>query len=163
MPGVWFLPGTRIWFLRLAYDVRTLKNLTLMGSDHVKVINHGVREELMEDGMEVFREFFAMGEEEKSEMYSNDLVSKAFVVSTSTGTNVENEKVDPVTNNVYRKLVGECSVEVRKLGLRILEKMSQGLGLKSNDYLNGIGGCMYLQVNHYPPRPNTQPWLLYAR
>ncbi|CAN1131668.1 Hyoscyamine 6-dioxygenase [Linum perenne] len=106
-----------------------------------QVINHGVREELMEDGMEVFREFFAMGEEEKAEMYSNDSVSKAFVVSTSTGTNVENEK-------------WESSVEVRKLGLRILEKMSQGLGLKSNDYLNGIGGCMYLQVNHYPPCPD---------
>ncbi|CAN1766528.1 Hyoscyamine 6-dioxygenase [Linum perenne] len=139
-----------------------------------QVINHGVGEELMEDGMKVFEEFFAMGEEEKAELYSDDSATKSFLVSTSTGSDVDNEKVHywrdvlrqkcyPLDENLsswpqkpqrYRKVVGDCSVEVRKLGMRILEKISQGLGLKSSDYLDEFGKYMYLQVNHYPPCPD---------
>ncbi|CAN0898370.1 Hyoscyamine 6-dioxygenase [Linum grandiflorum] len=139
-----------------------------------QVINHGVKEELMEEGMKVFSEFFGMAEEEKAEFYSEEPQSIPCVVSTSSGTNVDNEKVHfwrdmlrhscfPLHENVpfwpqkpqaYREVVGECSMEVRKLGMRILEKISQGLGLKTIDHLHQCSKYMYLQVNHYPPCPD---------
>ncbi|CAL1357016.1 unnamed protein product [Linum trigynum] len=141
-----------------------------------QVTNHGVGEELMEDGMKVFEEFFGMSKEEEGvvrNLYSDTPTTEPCVVSTSSGNNVNSEKVHfwrdvlrhschplqqylpfwPHKPHRYREVVGECSVEVRKLGFRILEKISQGLGLSSG-YLEEFSKFMYLQVNHYPPCPD---------
>ncbi|CAN1131666.1 Protein DOWNY MILDEW RESISTANCE 6 [Linum perenne] len=58
-----------------------------------QVINHGVKESLMDEGMKVFSEFFDMAEEEKAEFYSEEPQSIPCVVSTSSGSNVDSEKV----------------------------------------------------------------------
>ncbi|CAN1131667.1 Protein DOWNY MILDEW RESISTANCE 6 [Linum perenne] len=61
-----------------------------------QVINHGVKESLMDEGMKVFSEFFDMAEEEKAEFYSEEPQSIPCVVSTSSGSNVDSEKPAPL-------------------------------------------------------------------
>ena len=50
----------------------------------------------------------------------------------------------------FREVVGPYTAEVRKLGFRILEFISQGLGIS----LGGLVGIQTLVVNHYPPCPD---------
>ncbi|KAK6150256.1 hypothetical protein DH2020_017781 [Rehmannia glutinosa] len=54
----------------------------------------------------------------------------------------------------YREVVGEYSVEARKFLLRMLDLISEGLGLKPG-YFNGeLSKIQLLSVNHHIPCPN---------
>ncbi|KAJ9176431.1 hypothetical protein P3X46_011741 [Hevea brasiliensis] len=118
-----------------------------------------------------FREFFEMAAEDKAKLYSKD-PSRICRLYTSSG-NYDNEQVHFWRDNLrhpchplqefieqwlekptrYREIVGASSVEVRKLGLRILGMISEGLGLDA-EYLRGdLSKELLLSVNHYPPCP----------
>ncbi|KAI7990857.1 Hyoscyamine 6-dioxygenase [Camellia lanceoleosa] len=106
-----------------------------------QVINHGVSEELMDDTMSLFKEFFDMPVEEKAAYYSEDK-SKSFRLYTS-GQNYLKDKV-----------AGTYSAEVRKLSLRILDLICEGMGIEMGYFADELSKIQSLVINHYPPCPN---------
>lgn len=137
-----------------------------------QVINHGVSKTLTDDTMDLFKEFFDMPNEDKASYYSDDPSRRCRLYTSSY--NYANEPVHIWRDNLvhpchpledyqqiwpekptrYRELVGEYSVEVRKLSFKILELISEGLELEKG-YFNGeFTKEQLLSVNHYPPCPN---------
>ena len=53
----------------------------------------------------------------------------------------------------FRDVVGECSAQVRELAWKILELMSQGLGLRPGYFRGEVSQEMLLSANYYPPCP----------
>ncbi|KAJ0512559.1 putative hyoscyamine (6S)-dioxygenase [Helianthus annuus] len=51
-------------------------------------------------------------------------------------------------------VVGKYSLEVRKLSLRVLELIREGLGLEPEDFGEELTGGQLLSINHYPPCPD---------
>ncbi|KAK8981138.1 hypothetical protein V6N11_059823 [Hibiscus sabdariffa] len=114
-----------------------------------QVINHGIPEDLMDQSMDVFKEFFEMPAEDKAMLYSQDL-TKSCRLSTSSS-NYTREKVHhwrdklghhchPLEDYIklwpekpirYREVVASFSIEAKKLASRILELIAEGLGLPS--------------------------------
>ncbi|KAF5951385.1 hypothetical protein HYC85_009329 [Camellia sinensis] len=114
----------------------------------LQVINHGLLKELMDDTMSLFKEFFDMPEEDKATYYSED-TSKSFRLYTGSFPH-------SVINHNYWKdsVVGTYSVEVRKLGLRILNLICEGLGIEVGYFAGDLSKFQGMIVNHYPPCPN---------
>lgn len=56
--------------------------------------------------------------------------------------------------NVIRKNVGKYVIKVRELGLRILELISEGLGLEPKYFANELSGWQVMSIHHYPPCPD---------
>lgn len=50
--------------------------------------------------------------------------------------------------------MAKCSIESKKLGLRILELISEGLGLESDYFGDKYSEALAIAVNHYPPCPD---------
>ncbi|KAJ0882329.1 putative oxoglutarate/iron-dependent dioxygenase, non-heme dioxygenase domain-containing protein [Helianthus annuus] len=137
-----------------------------------QVINHGVSKDLIDDTMEVVKEFFNMPGEEKEIYYSIDPI-KSCKLYTS-GYNYANEDIHFWRDNLrhpchpldewvhlwpekptnYRDVVGKYSLEVRKLSLRVLELIREGLGLESDYFGEELTGGQLLSINHYPPCPD---------
>ncbi|KAF5951382.1 hypothetical protein HYC85_009326 [Camellia sinensis] len=128
-----------------------------------QVINHGLLKELMDDTMSLFKEFFDMPEEDKATYYSED-TSKSFRLYTgSFPHSVINHnywKDSRITLKLGQKsqidteVVGTYSVEVRKLGLRILNLICEGLGIEVGYFAGDLSKFQGMIVNHYPPCPN---------
>ncbi|KAG6394976.1 hypothetical protein SASPL_145567 [Salvia splendens] len=137
-----------------------------------QVINHGIPGSLMEDTMAVMKGFFAGPAEHKASLYSTDLTKKCRIYSSTL--NYDSEEVhywrDNLTHHcyplhdhihlwphhppTYRQVVGAYAVETRKLMVRILETICEGLGLKP-DYLEGeMTKTQLLSVNHHIPCPD---------
>lgn len=53
-----------------------------------------------------------------------------------------------------RDVVGKYSLEVRKLSLRMLELIREGLGLEPGYFGEELTGTQLLSINHYPPCPD---------
>ncbi|XP_028056051.1 hyoscyamine 6-dioxygenase-like [Camellia sinensis] len=137
-----------------------------------QVINHGVSEGLMDDTMSLFKEFFDMPVEDKAAYYSEDK-SKSFRLYTS-GQNYLKDKVNywkdsmkhschPLEDHIqswpekparYREVVGTYSAEVRKLSLRILDLICEGMGIEMGYFADELSKSQSLVINHYPPCPN---------
>ncbi|CAL0328285.1 unnamed protein product [Lupinus luteus] len=139
-----------------------------------QVVNHGVSHELMKSAKELWREFFNQPLEEK-EAYANSPstyegygsrlgVKKGAILDWSDyfflhymPLSLRNQAKWPSIPQSLRKVIGEYSEEVIKLGGRILKIMSKNLGLKEDDLIkafggeNEVGGC--LRVNFYPKCP----------
>ncbi|KAK4573170.1 hypothetical protein RGQ29_031223 [Quercus rubra] len=133
-----------------------------------QVINHGVPSNIMDEAMSVFKEFHALSGKDKAIETSKDPNKSCFIYTSSA--NYETEKFhlwrdalihhcNPLEKCIqfwpeqpprYREVVGPYTAEVRKLGFRILEFISQGLGIS----LGGLVGIQTLVVNHYPPCPD---------
>ncbi|XP_058208350.1 hyoscyamine 6-dioxygenase-like [Rhododendron vialii] len=133
-----------------------------------QVINHGVPEELMDETMNLFKEFFNMPAEDKAMYYSEDGTSKGFRIYTSSmkGVNTWKDSVrhicEPLEDNIqswpekparYREVVRAYSVEVRKLSLRILDLVCEGLGIESGYFRDELSKFQELLVHNYPPCP----------
>lgn len=136
------------------------------------MINHGVSTNLMNDTMNVFKEFFGMPPEYKSSFYSND-PNRSCRLYTST-LNYEKEQVHywrdnlthkchaledhiqfwPENPSTYREVVGNYSVEVRKFLLRILDLMCEGMGLELGYFGSNLSDIQLLSVNHHVPCPD---------
>ncbi|KAF3965373.1 hypothetical protein ACB098_12G139700 [Castanea mollissima] len=137
-----------------------------------QVINHGVPNHLMDDAMSVFKEFHAMSGKDKTIECSKDPNKSCSVYTGSQ--NYAKEKFHlwrdgllhlcnpqekyiqfwPEKPTRYREVVGPYTTEVRKLGFRILEFISQGLGISPGHFSSGLAENPILLVNHYPPCPD---------
>ncbi|XP_060970060.1 hyoscyamine 6-dioxygenase-like [Cannabis sativa] len=97
-----------------------------------QLINHGIEEKLLEDVLNVTKEFFELPYEEKSSLFSND------------------------PNKIFRELVGSYSGEVGKLSLRILDMIGEGLGLELGYFRDKteLAAAQLMNMNHYPPCPD---------
>ncbi|KAL4585767.1 hypothetical protein LXL04_010393 [Taraxacum kok-saghyz] len=137
-----------------------------------QVVNHGVSEDLIDDTMKVAKDFFDLPDEEKAKVYSTDS-NKTCRLFTSSYT-YDKEQLHFWRDNLrhpchpldecihlwpenptnYRHVVGKYSLEVRKLSLRILGLIREGLGLEDGYFGEELTGAQVYSVNHYPPCPN---------
>ncbi|KAF4358140.1 hypothetical protein F8388_009423 [Cannabis sativa] len=137
-----------------------------------QVINHGVCEELMDETMKVMKELHEMSPIDKARECCKDPLKRCRLYTSSN--NFSNEKIHywrdaflhpchPLEEHIqfwpqnpiqYREIVGKFSVEVRKLGLKILEVLSEGLGLKSGYFSGELIESPILLSNHYPACPD---------
>ncbi|KAI5422181.1 variant 4, Protein DMR6-LIKE OXYGENASE 2 [Lathyrus oleraceus] len=143
-----------------------------------QIVNHGVPEEVVGDMMNVSKEFFNMSENERMKSYSEDPLKSTRL---STSCNVKTEKVSnwrdflrlhchpladyvhewPANPPSFRDDVAEYSKQLRNLALRLLEAISESLGLEK-DYINKALGKhgQHMAINYYPPCP--EPELTYG-
>ncbi|CAM8986693.1 unnamed protein product [Rhodiola kirilowii] len=153
--------------------------LTCQMDGFFQVKNHGVPKRVMENIIKNAREFFRLPEDERMKLYSQD-VSKTTRLSTSF--NVNTEKVAnwrdylrlhcypvekyinewPSTPPTFREEVAEYCREARELVLRLLEAISESLGLEKEYIKNEAIGKhgQHMAMNYYPPCP--QPDLTYG-
>ncbi|XP_054799824.1 protein DOWNY MILDEW RESISTANCE 6-like [Prosopis cineraria] len=143
-----------------------------------QVINHGVDLEAVKKMSEVAYEFFRLPVEEKMKLYSED---PSKTVRLSTSFNVNKEKVHnwrdylrlhcyplhtyvphwPSNPPSFKETVGNYCMEVRELGFRIEEYISESLGLPKDHIKNVLGEQgQHMAVNYYPPCP--EPELTYG-
>ncbi|XP_073045146.1 protein DOWNY MILDEW RESISTANCE 6-like [Primulina eburnea] len=143
-----------------------------------QVINHGVAKETTEKMLEVAGEFFELPVEEKMKLYSND-PSKTTRLSTSS--NPLKEKIHnwrdylrlhcyplekyanewPSNPPSFKETVGKYCREVRGLGFRLQEAISEGLGLDKDHINNNLGEQgQHMAINYYPQCP--EPELTYG-
>ncbi|XP_022929059.1 protein DMR6-LIKE OXYGENASE 2-like [Cucurbita moschata] len=142
------------------------------------VKNHGVPEEMINGMLRLAREFFRLPECERLKSYSDDPTKTTRL---STSFNVKTEKVAnwrdflrlhcyplelyvnewPDNPPSFRKEVAEYCTSVRELTLKLLEAISESLGLPKDSIANSIGGHgQHMALNYYPPCP--QPELTYG-
>jgi isopenicillin N synthase-like dioxygenase len=130
-----------------------------------------VSEELMKDVLVVAKEFFDLPLEEKERFYSEDPNQTCRL---KTSIDFAKEKVHfwrdslrhpchPLEEHIqqwpenparYREVFGSYSVEVRKLGLRILDLICEGLGLEAGYFRGGLSHGQTMSINHYPQCPD---------
>ncbi|KAB1213740.1 Hyoscyamine 6-dioxygenase [Morella rubra] len=137
-----------------------------------QVINHGVPGKLMDDTIRVFKEFHAMSAKEKASECSKDPNRSCRFYTSSEKYATEEVHVwrDALTHPChpleeyiefwpakptrYREVVGEYVEELRKLGQKILELLSEGLGISPSYFRGGLSGNPVLLVNNYPSCPD---------
>ncbi|KAG1362407.1 Protein DMR6-LIKE OXYGENASE 2 [Cocos nucifera] len=143
-----------------------------------QVRNHGIPMDVIEGMLHVAKEFFHLPESERLKSYSDD-PKKTTRLSTSF--NVKTEKVSnwrdylrlhcyPLENFVdewpynplhFRQAVGEYCKNVRELALKLLEAISESLGLEGGYMVKALGKqAQHMAINYYPPCP--QPELTYG-
>jgi len=137
-----------------------------------QIINHGVHETVIQRMLEVAREFFTMPTEYRTHLYSED---PSRVVRLSTSFNIQKEDVFnwrdylrhhcypledyidywPTKPSAYREVASKYCMEVRALTLRLLDALSESLGLEP-DFLNKALGKhgQHMAINYYPRCPN---------
>ncbi|KAJ4955698.1 hypothetical protein NE237_012481 [Protea cynaroides] len=143
-----------------------------------QVINHGVPLELTEKMQEIAQDFFNLPLDEKLKYYSDD-PSKTMRLSTSF--NVKKETVHnwrdylrlhcypledyvqewPTQPSSFKEVVSTYCRQVRQLGFRLLQEISESLGLE-REYLKVVLGeqGQHMAINYYPPCP--EPELTYG-
>ncbi|KAL8500234.1 hypothetical protein ACS0TY_020005 [Phlomoides rotata] len=143
-----------------------------------QVMNHGVGKERVDKMQRVAHEFFNLSVEEKMKLYSDD-PSKTMRLSTSF--NVKKETVHnwrdylrlhcypldkyvpewPSNPSCFKDDVSSYCMEVRQLGLRLEEAISESLGLHKDELKSVLGEQgQHMAVNYYPACP--EPELTYG-
>ncbi|KAG4139817.1 hypothetical protein ERO13_D07G218050v2 [Gossypium hirsutum] len=112
-----------------------------------QVVNHGISENLMNESMDVFNELFEMPDEDKVHQWRDNLRHPCHPLQDC----IKHWPQKPIR---YREVVAALSIEAKKLGLRILELVSEGLGLESGYFGDKLSEALHLFVNHYPPCPD---------
>ncbi|OIW12332.1 hypothetical protein TanjilG_32448 [Lupinus angustifolius] len=137
-----------------------------------QVINHGVPTDLIDEAMNIFKEFHGMPPKEKVNECSRDPNGRCKLYTSSANYKSDaiqswkdtlthpcppyGENMDywPHKPSKYREVVGKYTIELRKLGLKILEVLSEGLGLTPSYFNEGLSENPALLVHHYPPCPD---------
>ncbi|XP_021770459.1 hyoscyamine 6-dioxygenase-like [Chenopodium quinoa] len=138
-----------------------------------QVINHGVSKDLIDEALKVFKEVFELPPEEKSKInMEEDLNQFCRIYSSSYNFNTEKFhywrdvlkhhcspleeciKFWPQNPENYREIVGAYVTELKDLGARILECISEGIGLEKGYFASELSADNILTVNHYPPCSN---------
>lgn len=154
----------------------TIQKILKAGQDYgfFQVINHGVAEDLMNDTMSVFKEFFELPEEDKTSFYCEDAMRNNHCMLYTSSLLYATEDVHLWRDNLrnschpleeciqhwpqkptrYRHVVGAYATEVKKLAATILELLCEGLGLESGHFGGKLSEIPSLLVNHYPPCPD---------
>ncbi|XP_010541508.1 PREDICTED: protein DOWNY MILDEW RESISTANCE 6 [Tarenaya hassleriana] len=139
-----------------------------------QVINHGIGKEEREKMVGVGREFFRLPAEEKMKLYSDD---PAKTTRLATSFNVKKEEIHnwrdylrlhcfplhkyspewPSLPPSFKEVVSKYCTEVRELGLRIEELISESLGLEK-EYVKKVLGeqGQHMALNYYPPCPDPE-------
>ncbi|PON95090.1 Oxoglutarate/iron-dependent dioxygenase [Trema orientale] len=135
-----------------------------------QLINHGVEEKLLQDVLDVTKEFFELPAEDKATIFSDDPKRSCRLY---TSIDYMNEQVHywrdalkhpchpleehsqfwPQKPAQYREVVGRYSVEVWKLSLCLMDLISKGLGLEPG-YLTEMIEVQLMSANHYPACPD---------
>ncbi|KAI3449760.1 hypothetical protein Pfo_006425 [Paulownia fortunei] len=132
-----------------------------------QVTNHGVPEDVIGEAVKVLEELFSMPVEEISkEANASGWVYMGSTSFAAKGAHLWRDNVKhpchpleeclqhwPQKPTRYRDVVSAYIVEIRRLSLRILELISQGLGLEKA-YLGGISKVQFLTASNYPPCPD---------
>ncbi|PSR91394.1 Protein DMR6-LIKE OXYGENASE 2 like [Actinidia chinensis var. chinensis] len=159
-------------------DIIAQIGLACQNHGFFQVKNHGIPERMIHNVLRIAREFFRQPESERLKNYSDD-PRKTTRLSTSFNVNTENVSnwrdflrlhCYPLQHYVnewptqppsFREDVGEYCNRVRDLVLRLLEAISESLGL-DRDYINSQLGKhgQHMAMNYYPPCP--QPELTYG-
>ncbi|KAL3742808.1 hypothetical protein ACJRO7_018162 [Eucalyptus globulus] len=143
-----------------------------------QIKNHGIPEEKVQAIMNIAREFFQLPESERLKNYSDDPTKSTRL---STSFNLKTEKVSnwrdfsslhcypleeymhewPTNPPSFRKEVGEYCTRVRELVFKLLEAISESLGLEREYISQNLGKHgQHMAMNYYPPCP--QPELTYG-
>lgn len=139
-----------------------------------QIVNHGVHETVIQRMLEVAKEFYTMPAEHRAHLYSED---PSRVVRLSTSFNIQKEEffnwrdylrhhcypledyIDfwPTKPSSYREVASKYCTEIREMILRLLEVLSEILGLEP-DFLNRALGKhgQHMAVNYYPRCPNPE-------
>ncbi|KAK4269638.1 hypothetical protein QN277_022769 [Acacia crassicarpa] len=136
-----------------------------------QVINHGVSEELMEDTLNILKEFYDMPPKEKiaesskspngiCKLYTSAEVYRKDAPQYWKDTlrhpclpSGEYMEFWPQKPERYREIVGKYTEEVRKLGMKILKLVGEGLGLTADYFCGELSGSPVILAHHYPPCP----------
>ncbi|KAM0972620.1 hypothetical protein ACFX13_016313 [Malus domestica] len=140
-----------------------------------QVIKHGISENLLKETVGLLKELFQeLPDEDIASLYSDDPNKSCRLFTSTSGGNFDAEPVHfwrdslkhpchplsqecnqlwPEKPTRYRDVVGECSTQVRELAWKILELMSQGLGLGPGYFRGEVSQEMLLSANYYPPCP----------
>ncbi|XP_061344236.1 protein DOWNY MILDEW RESISTANCE 6-like [Gastrolobium bilobum] len=136
-----------------------------------QVINHGISKMLMEDTLNIFKEFHTMPAEEKISESSNDPNGSCRLYTSREINNKDciqfwrdtlrhccppsGEFMEfwPQKPARYREVVEKYTQELRTLGLKILELLCEGLGLDPEYCSGGLSESPLLLAHHYPPCP----------
>ncbi|XP_049387440.1 hyoscyamine 6-dioxygenase-like [Solanum stenotomum] len=139
---------------------------------YFQVINHGISEILLEETIGVLKEFFNMPAEEKAKYCTGDPNSKCKLYTSSY--NYQNEDKHcwrdtlahhchplqdylpfwPEKPTHYREVISAYSIETRKLITKILDVISEGLGLEKGYFGGELSKVQMLSANYYPPCPD---------
>lgn len=139
-----------------------------------QIVNHGVHETVIQRMLEVAREFFTMPAEYRADLHSED---PSRVVRLSSSFNIREEIVFnwrnylrlhcypledyidywPTKPSAYREVASKYCIDVRAMTLRLLDVMSESLGLEP-DFLNKALGKhgQHMAINYYPRCPNPE-------
>lgn len=136
-----------------------------------QVINHGVSKELIDDTLNIFKEFHDMPAEEKIRESSRDPNGSCRLYTSREINNKDNvqfwrdtlrhfcppsvEFMEflPQKPAKYREVVVKYTQEMRTLGLKILGLLCEGLGLDPEYCYGGLSNSPSLLAHHYPPCP----------
>ncbi|XP_027351436.1 protein DOWNY MILDEW RESISTANCE 6-like [Abrus precatorius] len=136
-----------------------------------QVINHGVPKELMEDTLNIFKEFHGMPTEEKirescrdpngsCRLYTSREINNKNCIQFWRDTlrhfcppSGEFTEFWPQKPAKYREVVAKYTQELRTLGNKILELLCEGLGLDPEYSSGGFSDSPLLLAHHYPPCP----------
>lgn len=143
-----------------------------------QVKNHGIPEEMIGNVMNIARQFFNLPASERLKCYSDDPTKNTRL---STSFNVKTEQISswrdflrlhcypledyihewPCNPPSFRRDVAEYCTSIRGLVLKLLEAISESLGLE-RDYIDKKLGKhgQHMAMNYYPPCP--QPELTYG-
>ncbi|XP_021281410.1 protein DMR6-LIKE OXYGENASE 2-like [Herrania umbratica] len=143
-----------------------------------QVKNHGISPEVIDKMLHVSKEFFRLPESERLKNYSDDPMKTTRL---STSFNVKTENVSswrdylrlhcfpledyvhewPTNPPSFRETAADYCKNTRGLALRLLEAISESLGLE-RDYINSALGkhAQHMAINYYPPCP--EPELTYG-
>ncbi|KFK31850.1 hypothetical protein AALP_AA6G166600 [Arabis alpina] len=143
-----------------------------------QIKNHGVPDTTIEKMLTVGREFFHQPESERIKHYSADPTKTTRV---STSFNVSADKIlnwrdylrlhcFPIEDFIgewpsspisFREVTAEYATNVRALVLRLLEALSESLGVERDHISNRLGQhAQHMAFNYYPPCP--EPELTYG-
>ncbi|KAK7312884.1 hypothetical protein VNO77_37109 [Canavalia gladiata] len=136
-----------------------------------QVINHGVPKEVVNNALRIFKEFHAMPIDEKIRESSKDPHGSCKLYTGNVGKwadaalywkdtlqhpcppSGEFMEFWPEKPEGYRKAIGKYTKELRALGFKILELISDGLGLDPK-YFHGDHSASPVVISHlYPPCP----------
>ncbi|XP_041005626.1 protein DMR6-LIKE OXYGENASE 2-like [Juglans microcarpa x Juglans regia] len=143
-----------------------------------QVKNHGVSEAVIDNMLRVSREFFHLPESERLKNYCDDPM-KTTRLSTSFNVNTENVsswrdylrlhchpledyiQEWPLNPPSFREVVAEYCKNARSIALRLLEAISESLGLEKEYIDRALGKHgQHMAINYYPPCP--QPDLTFG-
>ncbi|TKY65045.1 Hyoscyamine 6-dioxygenase [Spatholobus suberectus] len=150
-----------------------IRNILKSSQDYgfFQVINHEVSKDLVDATLNIFKEFHAMSADEKINESSKDPNGrcKLYTSSRRTTKDVAEYWKDTLSHQCqpsgefmeywpekpvgYREVVGKYTQELRKLGLKILELLCEGLGLQPEYFCGGLSENPVVLSHYYPPCP----------